>query len=77
MGLKKQVVTDAGITNPSTLNQEVEEGKFVSAPRSSYHIDGNINLNFTDASNRNKKILEKGTRKLNIADGDVRPGHAS
>lgn len=70
--LDRKTVFDAGASKP--VNQrEIDDqgGEIVSTPRSAYAITETTNLIFT-----NDKILRAHGHKLDIADGDQRPGTA-
>jgi len=69
--MKQKVFSDAGvITPPDLLLKEINDqgGTYTAVPRSSYAIHESRTLAFTN------KIVEQTGRRLNIADGDRRPG---
>ena len=68
--LDRKTVADAGTVKPTTI-EEKESGDNPSTPRSAYAITETTNLIFTT-----DKIVRAFGHKLNIADGDQRPGTA-
>jgi hypothetical protein len=68
--LSRKTVHDAGISSPiNTYEINDQGGDIVFTPKSSFAIVENIPLVFTQ-----DKICRDYQRKLNIGDGDVRPG---
>jgi hypothetical protein len=78
--MKQKVFSDAGVQTPVTFAvKEIADGPrqgaqldgYTDVPKSAYAISEGITLAFTN------KMVESTGHRLNIADGDVRPGNAA